>query len=318
MNDQIRQVIREHGHLAVDLDTLADDADLYQAGMTSHASVNVMIALEDTFDIEFLDSMLQAQRLRERRLDRRRACKRWGSRHERHGRRRRRAPGRDRAGSPTRSPRPTRSRSTARHASRPRRSPRCARRARCRRWSRTSWAARAPRSRPSPRAASSWAAAAPPRRWSSRCTRSRLPAWSTTAPATSGSTSTCARWSPSSALIASITSEVGTGGDMGKSVAAVSEAGTDGYASFEKQAPTVSYGPYADAFLTTVRRSPEAEPGDQVAVLTRARPDGDAAAGDLGSARDARHLLARLHRHAPASPPTRSCRRRSRRSRRRR
>jgi acyl-CoA dehydrogenase len=70
-------------------------------------------------------------------------------------------------------------------------------------------------------------------------------------------------------LIASITSEVGTGGDMGKSVAAVSEAGTDGYQSFEKQAPTVSYGGYADAFLTTVRRAPDAEPGDQVAVLTR-------------------------------------------------
>jgi acyl-CoA dehydrogenase len=70
-------------------------------------------------------------------------------------------------------------------------------------------------------------------------------------------------------LIASITSEVGTGGDLGKSVAAVSEAGTDGYAGFEKRAPTVSYGEHADAFLTTVRRAPESEPGDQVAVLTR-------------------------------------------------
>ncbi|MBS1888320.1 MAG: acyl carrier protein [Actinobacteria bacterium] len=59
MKEQIREVIREHGRLAVDVDTLADDADLYQAGMTSHASVNVMIALEDSFDIEFLDSMLK-------------------------------------------------------------------------------------------------------------------------------------------------------------------------------------------------------------------------------------------------------------------
>jgi acyl carrier protein len=59
MKEQIRQVIREHAHLSVDPETLADDADLYQAGMTSHASVNVMIALEDTFDIEFLDSMLK-------------------------------------------------------------------------------------------------------------------------------------------------------------------------------------------------------------------------------------------------------------------
>jgi acyl carrier protein len=59
MKDRIRQVIREHGRLSVDLDTLADDADLYQAGMASHASVNVMIALETTFDVEFLDSMLK-------------------------------------------------------------------------------------------------------------------------------------------------------------------------------------------------------------------------------------------------------------------
>jgi acyl-CoA dehydrogenase len=70
-------------------------------------------------------------------------------------------------------------------------------------------------------------------------------------------------------LVASITSEVGTGGDMGKSVAAVSTPDEDGSAGFEKQAPTVSYGGHADAYLTTVRRAPEAEPGDQVAVLTR-------------------------------------------------
>jgi len=38
---------------------LADDDDLYQAGMTSHASVNVMLALEDAFDIEFPDRMLK-------------------------------------------------------------------------------------------------------------------------------------------------------------------------------------------------------------------------------------------------------------------
>lgn len=59
MKEQIRQVLKEHAQLSVDIETLGDDADLYQAGMTSHASVNVMIALEDTFDVEFLDSMLK-------------------------------------------------------------------------------------------------------------------------------------------------------------------------------------------------------------------------------------------------------------------
>ena len=59
MNEKIRQAIREHGRMPVDIDTLSDDADLYQAGMTSHASVNLMLALEDSFDVEFPDRMLQ-------------------------------------------------------------------------------------------------------------------------------------------------------------------------------------------------------------------------------------------------------------------
>ncbi|MBV9047988.1 MAG: acyl carrier protein [Solirubrobacterales bacterium] len=53
MTDQIRQAINDHARLPVPVDTLSDDADLYSAGMTSHASVNVMLALEDAFDIEF-------------------------------------------------------------------------------------------------------------------------------------------------------------------------------------------------------------------------------------------------------------------------
>ena len=59
MTDRVRLIIREHGRLAVDVDALADDADLYEAGMTSHASVNLMLALEGAFDIEFPDSMLR-------------------------------------------------------------------------------------------------------------------------------------------------------------------------------------------------------------------------------------------------------------------
>jgi acyl carrier protein len=54
----IRTVLREHARLPVDIDTLGDDADLFAAGMTSHASVNLMLALEDAFDIEFPDRML--------------------------------------------------------------------------------------------------------------------------------------------------------------------------------------------------------------------------------------------------------------------
>lgn len=59
MTDRIREVLAQHARLPVDPSTLADDADLYQAGMTSHASVNLMLGLEDAFDIEFPDEMLK-------------------------------------------------------------------------------------------------------------------------------------------------------------------------------------------------------------------------------------------------------------------
>ena len=70
-------------------------------------------------------------------------------------------------------------------------------------------------------------------------------------------------------LIASVTSEIGTGGDMGRSVAGI-VTGDDGRRSFVKQAPTVSYGGHADDLFTTVRRSETAEPVDQVLVLHHA------------------------------------------------
>ena len=70
-------------------------------------------------------------------------------------------------------------------------------------------------------------------------------------------------------LIASVTSEVGVGGDMGRSIAAVTPGEGEGELTFEKKATTISYGAHADDLLTTVRRSPDAEPGDQVLVLTR-------------------------------------------------
>jgi acyl carrier protein len=59
MSDQIRQIINDHGRLPIDVQALDDNADLYQAGMTSHASVNLMLALEVAFDVEFPDSMLK-------------------------------------------------------------------------------------------------------------------------------------------------------------------------------------------------------------------------------------------------------------------
>ena len=56
--EQIRAIVAKHGRLAVDVDTLADDGDLYGAGLTSLTTVNLMLALEEHFDVEFTDSML--------------------------------------------------------------------------------------------------------------------------------------------------------------------------------------------------------------------------------------------------------------------
>jgi acyl carrier protein len=55
----IRAVLRDHGRLKQDVSALDAGADLYQSGMTSHASVNVMLALEGAFDVEFPDHMLK-------------------------------------------------------------------------------------------------------------------------------------------------------------------------------------------------------------------------------------------------------------------
>ena len=59
--DRIRDVVTEHGRLAVEVTTLSDTDDLYRAGLTSHASVSLMLALEDAFDIEFPERLLRRQ-----------------------------------------------------------------------------------------------------------------------------------------------------------------------------------------------------------------------------------------------------------------
>jgi len=56
--ETIREILTKHSKLSVDLSTLANDSDLYEAGLTSLTTVNVMLAIEDHFDVEFEDSML--------------------------------------------------------------------------------------------------------------------------------------------------------------------------------------------------------------------------------------------------------------------
>ena len=56
--EKIRDILTQHARLSADVSTLANDSDLYAAGLTSLTTVNLMLAIEDHFDIEFPDQML--------------------------------------------------------------------------------------------------------------------------------------------------------------------------------------------------------------------------------------------------------------------
>ena len=58
MLDTIRTLIAQNGRLPVAVDTIGDADDLYAAGLTSFAAVQLMLAVEDRFDIEFPETML--------------------------------------------------------------------------------------------------------------------------------------------------------------------------------------------------------------------------------------------------------------------
>ena len=60
-SQQIRSILTTHGRLTVAVHTLEDNSDLYHAGLTSLATVGLMLGLEDEFDIEFPDSALSRQ-----------------------------------------------------------------------------------------------------------------------------------------------------------------------------------------------------------------------------------------------------------------
>jgi acyl carrier protein len=57
-NDQIREILSKHARLAADVAGLANDSNLYDAGLTSLITVNLLLAIEDHFDVEFPDELL--------------------------------------------------------------------------------------------------------------------------------------------------------------------------------------------------------------------------------------------------------------------
>lgn len=55
---EIRNVVNEHGNLSVDATTLGDEDNLYDAGMNSHSTVRVMLAIEERLGVRFPDELL--------------------------------------------------------------------------------------------------------------------------------------------------------------------------------------------------------------------------------------------------------------------
>lgn len=58
MNVKIRDLIAKTVELPGGVTDLVDTSDLYEAGMTSFGSVQLMLALEEAFDVEFPERML--------------------------------------------------------------------------------------------------------------------------------------------------------------------------------------------------------------------------------------------------------------------
>ena len=57
-SEKVREILLKHGRLSTPVDQLEDTNDLYNADLTSLATVGVMLTLEEEFDIEIPDSLL--------------------------------------------------------------------------------------------------------------------------------------------------------------------------------------------------------------------------------------------------------------------
>jgi acyl carrier protein len=56
--ETIKKILKDHGKLSVDPANLSAQDDLYASGLTSLTTVNIMLAIEDEFEVEFTDAML--------------------------------------------------------------------------------------------------------------------------------------------------------------------------------------------------------------------------------------------------------------------
>ena len=58
IDERVRRIVADHGKLSADPSRLSADTDLYESGLTSFATVQLMLALEEEFGIEIPDRLL--------------------------------------------------------------------------------------------------------------------------------------------------------------------------------------------------------------------------------------------------------------------
>jgi acyl carrier protein len=61
---QVRDILAGSGRLFTAVDDLGKQDDLFKAGLSSHANVRVMLAIEERFGIEFPERMLSKSTFR--------------------------------------------------------------------------------------------------------------------------------------------------------------------------------------------------------------------------------------------------------------
>jgi acyl carrier protein len=58
MHTKLRQIVSQWGDLNVSIDTLNEQDNLYEAGLSSLSTVKILMAIESEFGIELPDDML--------------------------------------------------------------------------------------------------------------------------------------------------------------------------------------------------------------------------------------------------------------------
>ncbi|MCG1043331.1 acyl carrier protein [Mycetohabitans sp. B8] len=58
MNSKLREILAQWADLDVPIASLSDDASLYDAGMSSLATVKILMAIENAFNVEIPDEWL--------------------------------------------------------------------------------------------------------------------------------------------------------------------------------------------------------------------------------------------------------------------